>query len=60
MIRIHAVQHEATLEGIRLTRVILDKPPVAAVSQVEAIMGRWWHRSGGYPVGRIFGTPLGH
>jgi hypothetical protein len=54
--RILAVQHVAVADGIRLTPVVLDRPPVAVVSDIEAIMGHWWLCSGGYPVGRIFGT----
>lgn len=56
--RIFATQHVAVVDGIRLTPVVLDRPPVAVVSGVESIMGLWWLRSGGYPVGRIFGTLL--
>jgi len=44
------------VDGIRLTPVVLDRPPVAMVSGLESIMGGWWLRAGGYPVGRIFGT----
>lgn len=54
--RILAIQHVAVVDGIRLTPVVLDRPPVAVVSDVESIMGGWWYRAGGYPVGRIFGT----
>lgn len=54
--RILAVQHVAAIDGIRLTQVVLDRPPVAVVSDVESIMNGWWYRAGGYPVGRIFGT----
>ncbi len=56
--RILATQHVAVVDGIRLTPVVLDRPPVAVVSGVESIMGLWWLRSGGYPVGRVFGTLL--
>lgn len=56
--RILAIEHVAVLDGIRLTPVVLDKPPVAVVSDVESIMGLWWLRSGGYPVGLVFGTLL--
>ncbi|MBK8161528.1 MAG: hypothetical protein IPK59_23225 [Rhodospirillaceae bacterium] len=56
--RILATQHVAVVDGIRLTAVVLDKPPVAVVSDIESIMGGWWYRSGSYPVGRIFGTLL--
>lgn len=56
--RILAMQHVAVLDGIRHTPVVLDRPPVAVVSDVESIMGLWWLRSGGYPVGRIFGTVI--
>jgi len=56
--RIMATQHCASQDGLKQTRVMLDRPPVAVVSDVEAIMGLWWLRSGGYPVGRVFGTFL--
>lgn len=58
-----ATRHEHVMEtcasptgGVRVTRVLLPAPPVATVSAVESIMGGWWLRSGGYPVGRVFGT----
>lgn len=54
--RIMATQHCASQDGLKQIRVMLDRPPVAVVSDVESIMGLWWLRSGGYPVGRIFGT----
>ncbi|MBK8161498.1 MAG: hypothetical protein IPK59_23045 [Rhodospirillaceae bacterium] len=54
--RILATQHVAVHDGIRLTLVVLDRPPVAVVSDVESIMNGWWYRAGGYPIGRIFGT----
>lgn len=53
-----ATQHCASQDGLKQTRVMLDRPPVAVVSDVESIMGLWWLRSGGYPVGRIFGTVI--
>lgn len=54
--RIIAIQHCATLDGLKHTRVMLDAPPVAVVSDVESIMAHWWFRTGGYPIGRLFGT----
>lgn len=54
--RIMASQHCATPDGLKHARVMLEHPPVAVVSPVESIMGGWWYRAGGYPVGRIFGT----
>lgn len=56
---IYATQHVAVVDGIRLIPVVLASPPVAVVSDVESIMGLWWYRSGGYPVGRVFGTWVG-
>lgn len=57
-VRIVAVRHHATPDGLRVTKVVLDWPPVAVVSDVESIMGGWWSKSGGYPVGREFGTRI--
>ena len=38
---------------------MLAAPPIAMVSEVEAIFGGWWRRSGGYPAGSLFGTVKG-
>lgn len=55
--RILATRHETVFNGqIRIEQVVLDGPPVANVSAVDAIMGGWWLRSGGYPVGGDFGS----
>jgi hypothetical protein len=58
-----ATRHEHVMEtcalptgGVLVTRVLLPAPPVATVSAVESIMGGWWLRSGGYPVGRVFSS----
>lgn len=58
-----AIRHEHVNEscshlsgGVRITRVVLPAPPVAVVSGIESIINGWWYRSGGYPVGRVFGT----
>lgn len=56
--RILATRHENTRDGIAMTRVELDQAPVAVVPQLDAIVGGWWLRSGGYPI-RDFGTRLG-
>lgn len=56
--RIVATLHEASRDGISVTRVALDRPPVAVVSEVESIILGWWYRAGGYPVGRTFGTSM--
>jgi hypothetical protein len=57
--RIIATRHQASRDGIVIERVVLDEPPVAVVSDVESVMGLWWLRSGGYPVGRLFCTWAG-
>lgn len=63
--RIVATRHEAVMEtlenprGVRLTRVLLGPQKPTLVCQLQAIMGGWWQRSGGYPVGRDFGTRIG-
>ena len=56
--RILATRHLAVVDGIRLTSVALEAPPVAVVSDVESIMHGWWFRAGGYPAGRVFGITL--
>lgn len=53
-----ATVHVADRERLRVERVVLDRPPVATVSEVEAVMHGWWYRAGGYPVGRRFGTAV--
>lgn len=50
------LRHSQPFDTIRHQLVCIDAPPVAVVSDVEEIMGRWWLRAGGYPVGRIFAT----
>lgn len=55
---IRATRHEADRGAVRCEVVTLDRPPVAVVSDIESIMGGWWYRAGGYPVGRVFGTAL--
>lgn len=59
VIGITATCHKSTEDGYEQHRVMLDRPPVARVSLVESIMVGWWRRSGGYPVGRVFGTAVG-
>lgn len=53
-----ATVHVADRERLRVERVVLERPPVARVSEVEAVMHGWWYRSGGYPVGHQFGTAV--
>lgn len=53
---IHATRHQAGRECLHLSRVVLDDPPIAVVTPMEAIIHGWWLRSPGYPVGRRFGT----
>jgi hypothetical protein len=45
--------------GIRVSRVVLERAPETLVCQLQAIMGGWWQRSGGYPAGREFGSMIG-
>ena len=62
MAMIPAMRHhdgpiEGLCAGIRATEwVYLHAPPVAEVSEVESVMGLWWFRAGGYPVGQVFAT----
>ena len=64
-IRIVAMRCECVMEtisnprGYCVSRIILDHPPTTLVCQLQAIMGGWWQRSGGYPVGRDFGSRIG-
>ena len=46
------------LENLKLERVVLDRPPVALVPELDSIMGGWWYRSEGYPPGEKFSTWL--
>lgn len=59
--RILATRHVMTAapnNGIVITRQVLDRAPVAALSPVEVIMAGWWQRGRRYPGGRRFGTLL--
>jgi len=56
--RLVALRQSQPFDAIRRQLVCLDAPPVAVVSEVEAIMARWWLRAGGYPVGRVFASWL--
>jgi len=64
-LRIMATRLETVMEslehprGVRLSRVELDQAPVADVDDLQAIVGGWWLRSGGYPVGQESGTRIG-
>lgn len=55
---IYATRHQAGHECLHLSRVVLDEPPIAVVTPMEAIIHGWWLRSPGYPVGRRFGTAI--
>lgn len=54
-----ATRHEAAPDGIRITRELLERPPVAVVPELDSVIGGWWYRAGGYSVGLRTGTPLG-
>lgn len=57
--RIVATRHLNQRTGVEISRVVLDSAPTTLVCQLQAIMGGWWQRSGGYPVGRDFGSRIG-
>ena len=57
-LRLVALRHWQCSDTIRRQLVCLDAPPVAVVSQLEAIMASWWQRAGGYPVGKRFASWL--
>lgn len=57
---IYATVHDAGDPGAVTRRIVLPRPPVAVVSPLEAVIHGWWHRSGGYPVGRVFATWSAH
>lgn len=54
--RILALRQTQPRETIRRKLVVLDAVPVAQIDGVQLIMTRWWNRSGGYPVGRVFAS----
>ncbi|MFA7278622.1 MAG: hypothetical protein WC100_00840 [Sterolibacterium sp.] len=54
--RILATLHEETAVGIRVTRVALDKPPVAVVPALDSVLGLWWFHADDWPVGQSTGT----
>ncbi len=56
---IPAIRHEERHNGVHLTRIVLDKPPIAVVPELDSVMGGWWYRAGGYPPGEVFATWLG-
>ncbi len=58
-VRIIATRHEETSAGVRVSRVLLDEPPVAYLPAVDSVLGGWWFRAGGYPVGRDYGITDG-
>lgn len=55
----HVTESFDNPRGVRVSRVVLDEHPSAMVCQLQAIMGGWWQRSGGYPVGRDYGVRIG-
>lgn len=61
-VRIIATRHEHVMsfsgreDSLRVSRVELELAPVANVDALQALMGSWWSRSGGYPVGRLAGV----
>ncbi len=57
-LRLVALRQSQPFDTIHRQLVCLEAPPVAVVSQVEALMASWWQRAGGYPVGRRFGTVI--
>ena len=57
--RIVATRHESHRDGVVIERVVLDHPPVAIVPEIDSVIGCWWYRAGGYPIGRDFGTSCG-
>jgi len=59
VVRIVATRHEETQTGVRITKIVLDAPPVAHVPEVDSIVGGWWYRAGGYPVGRDYRARIG-
>lgn len=54
--RILVLRQTQPHDQLRRELVIIDAPPVAVIDGAQLIMARWWHRAGGYPVGRVFGT----
>lgn len=54
-----ATRHEGCQKGVQVTRVVLDRPPVAEVPELDSVMGGWWYRAGGYATGEVFATWLG-
>lgn len=55
---IYATAHDAGYPGSVTHRVVLHQLPIAVVSPIESVIHGWWLQSGGYPVGRIFGTRI--
>jgi len=54
------MHHETQISTGELKRslVVIAGPPVAVLDGVQSIIGSWWSRAGGYPVGRRFGTVI--
>lgn len=60
-VRIMATRHEHVMglyytdDGVRVSRVELDHPPVAHGDLLQHLALRWWMQSKRYPVGRMAG-----
>ena len=56
--RIIATRQEGCQRGVQITRLVLERSPVAIVPELDSVMGLWWYRAGGYPPGEVFATWL--